>query len=317
MTTNQPVRAGKGWQNAPTLTKLAASQQGGNRGAQLWGTEVNGTLDTIYQLTPGGGWSQWRGPDWAGPNYPKQLYELAAAQQNNGCVQFFALDMKLQLWTTAQSAPGGDWTAWSGPNWNNAPKGMTRIAASQQGGNRGAQLWGITEDKGLATCYQQSPGGNWSGWKTWRATPQNSQIIDLTAAQQNDGRVQLWALDTKLQLWSWYQTSPGGNWTAWSVPNWDGAPPLRTITACQQGGSRGAQLWGITPEFTLISNFQVTPGGNWNGWSSGSWENAPPVYELSAAQQNNGCVELWAVTTEQVLTAIGQTSPGGDWTGWS
>ena len=62
------------------------------------------------------------GPTWAGPNYPKQVYELAAAQQNNGCVQFFGLDLKLQLWTTAQSAPGGDWTPWSGPNWNNAQK---------------------------------------------------------------------------------------------------------------------------------------------------------------------------------------------------
>jgi hypothetical protein len=46
------------WQNAPTLTKITASQQGGNRGAQLWGVQANGTLNTIYQVTPGGGWSQ-------------------------------------------------------------------------------------------------------------------------------------------------------------------------------------------------------------------------------------------------------------------
>ena len=168
----------------------------------------------------------------------------------------------------------------------------------------------------LVTCYQLTPGGNWSGWKAWRPTPQNSQFIDFTAAQQNDGRVQLWAIDTKLQLWSWYQTLPGGNWTAWSV-NWDGAPPLRCVFACQQGGTRGSQLWGIKPDFTLISNFQLTPGGKWNGWSSGSWLNAPPVYELSAAQQNNGCVILWAVGTDQVLRAISQTSPGGDWGSWS
>ena len=52
-------KAGPGWQNAPVLTKLAASQQGGNRGAQLWGVQENGTLNTIYQISPGGGWSQW------------------------------------------------------------------------------------------------------------------------------------------------------------------------------------------------------------------------------------------------------------------
>lgn len=209
------ANAGHGWQNAPALNKLTASQQGGNRGAQLWGVQINGTLDTIYQITPGGGWSQWRGPDWAGPNYPKQVYELAAAQQNNGCVQFFALDMKLQLWTTAQSAPGGDWIPWSGPNWNKAPQGMKRIAASQQGGSRGAQLWGITED------------------------------------------------------------------------------------------------------YVLVSDYQVSPGGNWSGWSKGSWLNAEQCYELTAAQQNNGCVELWIITLKGVLSAIGQSSPGGNWGSWS
>lgn len=311
------ANAGHGWQNAPALNKLAASQQGGSRGAQLWGVQINGTLDTIYQITPGGGWSQWQGPSWAAPNYPKQVYELAAAQQNNGCVQFFALDMKLQLWTTAQSAPGGDWIQWSGPNWNKAPQGLKRIAASQQGGTRGAQLWGIADDYSLHTCYQLTAGGNWSAWQGWAATSQNSQFIEITAAQQNDGRVQLWALDTKRQLWSCYQTSPGGDWTAWSTPNWDGAPLLINIAVCQQGGSRGAQLWGITEDYVLVSDYQVSPGGNWSGWSKGSWLNAPQCYELAAAQQNNGSVELWIITLQQVLSGISQTSPGGNWGSWS
>src|SRR5205807_7461143 len=77
----------KGWQNAPALNKLTASQQGGSRGAQLWGVAYNGRLYSIYQISPGGGWSEWAA-DWAGPSNPKQFYELTAAQQNNGCVQF-------------------------------------------------------------------------------------------------------------------------------------------------------------------------------------------------------------------------------------
>jgi hypothetical protein len=67
MSSSRPVSTGKGWQNAPAFEKLTASQQGGNRGAQLWGVQYNGTLDTIYQITPGGSWSQWLGPDWAVP----------------------------------------------------------------------------------------------------------------------------------------------------------------------------------------------------------------------------------------------------------
>ena len=173
-----------GWQNAPQLNKLAASQQGGSRGAQLWGVQCNGTMNTIYQITPGGGWSQWLGDDWAGPGFPTQTYELAAAQQSNGCVQFWGLDFNLELWTTSQSSPGGDWVAWSGPNWNNAPKGMKRLAACRQTPSQGSLLWGICEDYSLIGCNQPTPGGKWSAWQSWLATPEKSQFIENAAAEQ-------------------------------------------------------------------------------------------------------------------------------------
>jgi len=53
------------WQNAPRLNKLTAAQNGGNRGAQLWGIDFKGQLYTIYQKTPGGEWSGWIKNDWA------------------------------------------------------------------------------------------------------------------------------------------------------------------------------------------------------------------------------------------------------------
>jgi hypothetical protein len=306
----------QGWQNAPQLNNLAAAQQGGTRGAQLWGLQVNGAMNTIYQITPGGSWSQWAGSDWAGPGFPKQTYELAAAQQSNECVQFWGLDVNLELWTTSQSSPGGNRVAWSGPGWNSAPKGMKRLAACRQGGLKGLLLWGICEDFSLINCSQPTPGGKWSAWQSWPATPQKSQFAQIAAAEQ-DGHAQLWALDTNRQLWATWQETQGGTWMPWNGPNFQGAPLLDKITACQQGGTRGSQIWGITEDYTLVSNFQITPGDKWNGWSTGSWMNAPQVYELTAAQQNNGSVELWALTLKQELISISQTSPGGDWGPWS
>ena len=49
--------------------------------------------------------------------------------------------------------------------------------------------------------------------------------------------------------------------------SWQNAPRLNKLTASQQGGNRGAQLWGITENYTLITDYQVSPGGNWGGWS--------------------------------------------------
>jgi hypothetical protein len=200
--------------------------------------------------------------------------------------------------------------------WEKAP-GLTRIAASQQGGSRGAQLWGILINNQMTTIFQETAGGSWSNWRgtDWAGTA-SPLAFDLAACQQNDGRVQLWTLDIKQQLWSTWQTSPGGGWTGWSGPNWDNAPALQTIAASQQGGTRGAQLWGITKDYTLISDFQVVRGEGWSGWSSGSWVNTPNVTQIAAAEQNNGCVRLWAITTDGILISISQTSPGGGWSAW-
>ena len=122
------------WQNAPALNKLTASQQGGKRGAQLWGVDFKGTLHTIYQKTPGGDWSNWLGPDWGGPKYPKQVYELAAAQQRDGRVILFTLDMKRHLRINSQREPGGDWSGWKDIETNGAPDGwLTKLTAVQRG----------------------------------------------------------------------------------------------------------------------------------------------------------------------------------------
>ena len=41
------------------------------------------------------------------------------------------------------------------------------------------------------------------------------KLISLTAAQQNDGTVRTWAVNTGNVVYSNAQTSPGGDWTGW------------------------------------------------------------------------------------------------------
>jgi hypothetical protein len=198
-------------------------------------------------------------------------------------------------------------------SWNNAPP-LLQIAATQQGG-LGLQLWGVTEDYILITCSQQTPGGNWSGWDPWQAGP--PQVTQIAACQQNDGRWELWATDAKQQLWTIWQLSVGGGWSQWSGPNWNGAPLLNDIAAVQQGGSRGAQLWGITDRDMLLTTFQETPGGGWSSWSNTSFLDGPPALAVAGAQQNNGNVGLWMLDQKQQLWFTSQTSPGGNWAAWS
>jgi hypothetical protein len=67
----------------------------------------------------------------------------------------------------------------------------------------------------------------------------------------------------------------------------------------------------------MMQNWQDGKG-KWNGWSHVNWLGAPHSYELTAAGQNNYCVQLWAVTVMGTLTSIAQNAPACNWqTHWS
>lgn len=306
------------WNNAPRLNKLTAAQQGGKRGAQVWGVDNKGALYTAYQKTPGGEWSQWLGPDWAGPGYPKQVYELAASQQNDARVIFFALDIRRRLRYTSQHEPGGDWNGWHELEWNGAPDGwLTKITAAQRGiRDPGAQLWAITSDGVLVASHQFTPQARWfQGWYDWKQAPNKSPFIEVTAARQHNKHLALWGLDSDRELWYMSentpddQTPPSG-WGNWEGPKWQNSPRLRNIAAVR--GAEGAILWGIDENYRMIHNWQDGKG-NWHGWSHANWLGAPHSYELTAAGQNNNCVQVWAVTNMGKLTSIAQIAPSCNW----
>jgi hypothetical protein len=311
------------WNNAPRVNKLTAAQQGGKRGAQLWGVDNKGTLYTTYQKTPGGEWSQWLGPDWAGPGYPKQVYELAASQQNDSRVVLFTLDTRRRLHYTSQQEPGGDWTGWHEFEWNGAPDGwLTKIAAVQRGiRDPGAQLFALTSDGQIVASHQFTREARWfQGWYDWTPAPNKSAFIEVTAARQHNGHVGLWGLDSERQLWFMSEKTPDGqtppsDWSPWEGPHWQGSPRLRNIAAVK--GVAGAILWGIDENYRMIHNWQ-DGNGKWNGWSPANWLGAPHSFELTAAGQNNNCVQVWAVTLMGKLSSIAQRAPACNWqTRWS
>lgn len=307
------------WQNAPSLTKLTSAQHAGKRGAHLWGVDNRGTLYSIFQNTPGGDWSKWSGPDWAGPGFPKQVYELAACQQKDGRVILFTLDIKRQLKCITQDEPDGNWTGWQDLDWNGAPPNLlTKLTAAQRGIKElGAELWAITNDGEIHSSHMWLPEARWfQGWYVWPMPP-DTRMIELAAARQHSGLLALWGIDSNLQLWCMTENSgdsptPPTGWGSWE--RWPNTPKLRNIAAVR--GAEGAILWGIDENFRMMQNWQ-NGQGKWNGWSPLNWMGAPHSYELTAAGQNNHCVQLWAVTVMGKLSSIAQGAPSCNWGHWS
>jgi len=293
---------------------ITACETAGKRSVQFWGIDYRNQISTIFRDAPTSAWSGWLGREDFGIGGPSQFTSVCVAQLENFRVQLWALDQKQQLWSICESYQRGTWEKWEGPNWNNAPR-LNFICGCQHTGNRSASLWGIDQDYNLISCYQSKFGKPWSKWAP-SGVPDKTKFVYLTAAQQNDGRVQLWGLDMALQLWSCWELLGGGNWTEWHGPNWEGAPKLLAIAAAKQSGNRGAAIWAIDRDYKLISNYQETPGGNWNRWYLKDWNEPFGATKIAAASDSKGVVHLWAVSQIGFLSRKSQLGPGSDWKPW-
>ena len=80
------------------------------RGAALRLTRATDLVHLPY--TPGGSWSPWTGSGWSGTGPSPPAIQLAAAQQNDGCVQLSALDPDLNLHSITQQSRGGNCNSW-------------------------------------------------------------------------------------------------------------------------------------------------------------------------------------------------------------
>lgn len=305
------IRMFQSWNKAPPVFEVAATQlQAASQLCQVWAITTDYRLITSQRDGSEMPWGPWSTPDGA----PAQVSRVAACQQGNGLAQVFLLDVDGQLWSSWQYADG-TWCAFSGPNFGGAPN-MQRICASAQGGGRGAQLFGITDANGIVTCYQATPGtDSWSDWVDFGGP---NPCFEITASLQNDPRVQLFALDEYQSIWTNFQTAPGNGWYGFEGPKFNGQPgAFPAIATVSQGGSRGAQVWGVDGSGALWTCFEQVSGNEWTGWGQfPPFDTSTSFARIAAAQMADGNVMFWGIDENGSLWVIQQTSPGGGWGPW-
>jgi hypothetical protein len=172
------------------------------------------------------------------------------------------------------------------------------------------QVWG---------CYQMNPGADWSGWSGNLASLTGGQNFDageLALSGQNEGMLMLLA-ESDGEIAAFPQIQQGGSWGAWTALNLGGqTAPVKNICACQQGGTRGVQLWGLDGAGKVQTLFQDTAGGQWDPWQVFLDTQPEPFVVIGAAGQNNGRSVFFGVGEEGDLWEVRQTSPGGGWDKW-
>jgi hypothetical protein len=213
--------------------------------------------------------------------------------------------------------------------WQNAPS-LRKLTAAQHSGDRGAQLWGVDIKGNLHTTYQKSPGGVWSNWmgQEWAPTHHPKQVYELAACQLGDGRVHLWVLDYRHEIWNVYQEEPGGVWGHWWHPRpprrWNNAPaPFKKMAATRMAkfanslrDVNGTMFIGLKDDGRLAVCY-----GNPDSWSRfrNDWHGASQLIEVTACQQGgDGRVAVWALDEQRQLWGAFEKAAGtADFDPWA
>jgi hypothetical protein len=301
-----------------TIQAIAAGTQSGKYGACLFTLDASGALSfTTQEFAGSDDWQVWQGPSFAAQ--PKPGAQIACAGQNNGCLMLAMLDLDGMTWTLQQDHASGGWGHWQGPGIAGQKGGWAAIAAGEQTGARGIQLMAADDEGEVWSCYQMNPGADWSGWTTGLAVLSGGQSFaagELALSGQNNGMLMLLAA-AKGEIAALPQTQAGGAWGAWTPLGLGGQTvPVKNICACQQGGTRGVQLWGLDGQGKVQTLFQDTAGGQWDKWQLFLDNQPEPFVRIAAAGQNNGCTAFFGVGEAGDLWEVRQTAPGGGWGKW-
>lgn len=195
------------------------------------------------------------------------------------------------------------------------------MAAATESGAFGACLFTLDARGSLSFRAQQEPGGYWQLWQGPSFGGQPRPGAALACAGQNVGRLMLAMLDRDGKTWTLSQKQASGDWHGWQGPGIGAQPsPWSAIAAGQLSGPRGLQLIATDAQGQIWSCYQMNPGADWSGWTTGLANLAggqpAAASEVALAGQGDGRLILFALAGGQVA-ALPQAQPGGSWGGWS
>ena len=204
-----------------------------------------------------------------------------------------------------------------------APSGGTTqaMAAGTQSGKYGACLFVLDGHGSLSFTTQETPGGFWQVWQGPSFGGQPRPGARIACAGQNEGRLMLAMLDGDGMVWTMQQEHPSGGWGRWQGPGIGGQPKgWTTIAAGELSGPRGIQLMAADDSGQVWSCYQMNPGADWSGWTTGlatlSGGQSFTADELALSGQGGGMLLLIAEAGGEIA-ALPQTQKGGAWGAWS
>ena len=138
--------------------------------------------------------------------------------------------------------------------------------------------------------------------------------------ENQDGRLEVFALDyngTLLHIW---QTAPNGPWSNWvslGQPANGRVEPDFSVHVNDDGRLEVlATAYSHTSQ-ALWHIWQTAPNGTWSTWASlGIPEGRININMPVVSQNQDGRLEVFVIGSDQALWHLWQTTPGGTWGSW-
>jgi uncharacterized phage protein gp47/JayE len=276
------------------IDMLAVGQNQDGR-LEVFARSLDKALWHIWQLTPGGNWSQWarRGG--------QQIDMLAVGQNEDGRLEVFARGLDKALWHIWQESFMG-LISWS--EWKSLGQQIDMLAVGKNQDGR-LEVFARGPDKALWHIWQESFMGliSWSEWKSL------GQQIDMLAVEENqDGRLEVFARGADKALWHIWQKSPNNGWSKWASLGGQ----IDMLAVGQNQGGR-LEVFARGPDKTLCHIWQLTPGGNWSQWAR---RGGQQIDMLAVGQNQDGRLEVFARGLDKALWHIWQKFANNGWDTW-
>lgn len=229
-----------------------------NGGLYLFGRDGDGNLDYASLSGPNTSWTSFAKLS------GKSVQSGYAVAKNavTGYLQVFGVDDRGMVWTNIQTGQ----TTWSG--WSLIPgiplEGYLAVASDLAGD---LHLFGIgVGGVGIWTNHQSMPGGEWQHqWQRLASPPGNPFVgPGFVCGMNASGMLQLFVAGYGGSVYSLSQAN--GVWdSGWSNL---GGPHLDAQLLVTTTADGRLQIFGTSQDdgHNVFSNWQVSPGGAWNGW---------------------------------------------------
>jgi hypothetical protein len=227
-----------------------------------------------WQREPGHHWTRWHSLELPGGkevisrplgSRPPDATPTLAGNAD-GLLEVFAVRNDMTVWHRKQRREGGwsDWATLRKPGEGT----LGPLAVAANAGGR-LELFANDPDGAVWHCWQRQPGRDWSRWHSLETPDGHSVRSGLAAAQNQDGRLEVFAADIdRGAVWHRWQREPGGDWSRWHSLGRQGQGFAEVAVAANLVGCLVLLATELDSSNGLWQRHQTTPGGDWSPWDS-------------------------------------------------